>query len=67
MGYKAYLYLTSIFFLMMVASGILFLLTWSSYLVVAVVVLFFLALISIQLARRSARKQMEKVIRDLKK
>jgi hypothetical protein len=65
MSYKIYLASSAIFFLLMVASGIGALLTGSANLVLLVVGCFILAMISVQMAKKAAKKEVEKRIKDV--
>jgi thiol:disulfide interchange protein len=66
MGYKIYLYSSAVFFLLMVATGIWALVSERTELVIWVVGLFILAMITIQMARRSAKKEVETAIKRMK-
>lgn len=66
MVYKVYLYASAIFFLLMVVTGIWALVSGRTELVIWVVGLFILAMIAIQMARRSAKKEVEQAIKRMK-
>jgi uncharacterized membrane protein len=62
MTYKIYLASSAVFFLLMVLTGVWALVTGRLELVLWVAGLFILAMIAVQMARRSAKKELEKVL-----
>jgi len=67
MGYRLYLYSSAALFLLMVASGIGYLITGNNNLVIAVAGCFILAMITIQMAKKAAKKEIDKIVKELKK